>query len=143
VSTALPTLNLDADGVAEADFRVDFWRDIQSAAKKCVNTWGGDVDAGGVISQRLSNPSPPHRLIFYRSAASLQILAVICYDLNLEDFHIVGSSPEFGSGWEDWAKCTVRPYSAGTASSRHTEGLKLALEKECWPKPKEIVRALC
>jgi anthranilate synthase component 1 len=62
------------------------------------------------------------------------------YYLNLDDFHIVGSSPEILARLED-GEVTVRPI-AGTRRRGHTEAEDLALEKELLADPKEIAEHL-
>ena len=62
------------------------------------------------------------------------------YCLNLDDFHIVGSSPEILAHIEDDI-VTVRPI-AGTRKRGLTEEEDLALEKSYWLDPKEIAEHL-
>jgi anthranilate synthase component 1 len=60
--------------------------------------------------------------------------------LNLEDFHVVGSSPEILTRVED-GEVTVRPI-AGTRRRGHTEAEDLALEEELLADPKELAEHL-
>jgi anthranilate synthase component 1 len=62
------------------------------------------------------------------------------YYLNLEDFHIVGSSPEILVRLED-NEVTVRPI-AGTRRRGETHEQDLELEKELLADPKEIAEHL-
>jgi anthranilate synthase component 1 len=60
--------------------------------------------------------------------------------LNLEDFHVVGSSPEILTRVEN-GEVTVRPI-AGTRRRGHTEAEDLALEEELLADPKELAEHL-
>ena len=62
------------------------------------------------------------------------------YFLNLDDFHIVGSSPEILARLED-GEVTVRPI-AGTRRRGRTPEEDLAMEKEMLEDPKEIAEHL-
>jgi anthranilate synthase component 1 len=62
------------------------------------------------------------------------------YYLNLDDFHIVGSSPEILARLED-GKVTVRPI-AGTRPRGATPEQDIALEKELLADPKELAEHL-
>jgi anthranilate synthase component 1 len=62
------------------------------------------------------------------------------YYLNLEDFHIVGSSPEILVRLED-NMVTVRPI-AGTRPRGKTATEDIALEKELLADPKELAEHL-
>jgi anthranilate synthase component 1 len=62
------------------------------------------------------------------------------YYLNLDDFHIVGSSPEILARLED-GKVTVRPI-AGTRPRGVTPEQDIALEKELLADPKELAEHL-
>lgn len=140
VSPLLPTLNLDADGVAEADFVSSFGEDNFKDAVEKVREYvlAGDV-MQVVLSQRLSIPFSASPLNFYRALRHLNPSPYMYY-LNLEDFHIVGSSPEILARLED-GEVTVRPI-AGTRRRGHTEAEDLALEKELLADPKEIAEHL-
>ena len=92
-----------------------------------------------VLSQRLSIPfhSPPINL--YRALRCLNPSPYMFY-LHLEDFHIVGSSPEILVRLEDNI-VTVRPI-AGTRPRGSTEEDDLVLEKELLRDPKELAEHL-
>ena len=62
------------------------------------------------------------------------------YYLDLEDFHIVGSSPEILARLED-GQVTVRPI-AGTRRRGHTDEEDLHLEQELISDPKELAEHL-
>jgi anthranilate synthase component 1 len=140
VSPLLPELNLDADGVAEADFVSSFGEDNFKNAVEKVREYvlAGDV-MQVVLSQRLSIPFTASPLNFYRALRHLNPSPYMYY-LNLGDFHIVGSSPEILARLED-GEVTVRPI-AGTRRRGHTEAEDLALEKELLADPKEIAEHL-
>ena len=136
----LPTLNLDADGVAEADFVSSFGEDNFKDAVEKVREYVLAGDAMQVVlSQRLSIPFTASPLNFYRALRHLNPSPYMYY-LNLEDFHIVGSSPEILARLEH-GEVTVRPI-AGTRRRGHTEAEDLELEKELLADPKEIAEHL-
>ena len=62
------------------------------------------------------------------------------YYLDLEDFHIVGSSPEILARLED-GQVTVRPI-AGTRRRGHTDEEDRRLEQELISDPKELAEHL-
>ncbi|MCU7881278.1 MAG: anthranilate synthase component I [Candidatus Thiodiazotropha sp. (ex Lucinoma aequizonata)] len=92
-----------------------------------------------VVSQRLSIPfqSPP--LDLYRALRGLNPSPYMYY-LNLESFHIVGSSPEILTRLEDGV-VTVRPI-AGTCRRGHNEEEDRTLEAELLADPKELAEHL-
>lgn len=92
-----------------------------------------------VLSQRLSIPFSAEPLDLYRALRCLNPSPYMYY-LNLDDFHIVGSSPEILVRLED-KTVTVRPI-AGTRprGKNHTEDI--ALEKELLANPKELAEHL-
>ncbi len=92
-----------------------------------------------VLSQRMSIPFSASSLDLYRSLRCLNPSPYMYY-LNLEDFHIVGSSPEILVRLED-NEITVRPI-AGTRPRGATHEQDLALEEELLADPKEIAEHL-
>jgi len=92
-----------------------------------------------VISQRLSIPFQAPPLNLYRALRTLNPSPYMFY-LNLEDFHVVGSSPEILTRVEN-GEVTVRPI-AGTRRRGHTEAEDLALEEELLADPKELAEHL-
>jgi anthranilate synthase component 1 len=92
-----------------------------------------------VLSQRLSIPFHAPPLDLYRALRGLNPSPYM-YFLNLEDFHIVGSSPEILVRLED-NEVTVRPI-AGTRRRGHTEEEDRALEAELLADPKELAEHL-
>ncbi|MEJ2362286.1 MAG: anthranilate synthase component I [Gammaproteobacteria bacterium] len=92
-----------------------------------------------VISQRLSTPFHARPLDLYRALRSLNPSPYMFY-LDLDDFHVVGSSPEILVRYED-GMVTVRPI-AGTRPRGKTEEQDLALEAELLADPKELAEHL-
>jgi anthranilate synthase component 1 len=92
-----------------------------------------------VPSQRMSLPfaSPP--LDLYRALRNLNPSPYM-YFLDLEDFHIVGPSPEILARLEEGV-VTVRPL-AGTRPRGRSEEEDAALEEELLADPKEIAEHL-
>ncbi len=92
-----------------------------------------------VLSQRMSIPYSATPLNLYRALRCLNPSPYMYY-LNLEDFHIVGSSPEILVRLED-DTVTVRPI-AGTRPRGATVEEDQALEKELLADPKELAEHL-
>ena len=92
-----------------------------------------------VLSQRMSIPFSAAPLDLYRALRCLNPSPYMYY-LNLEDFHIVGSSPEILVRLED-NEVTVRPI-AGTRRRGETHEQDLELENELLADPKEIAEHL-
>jgi len=92
-----------------------------------------------VLSQRLTIPFNAPPLDLYRALRSLNPSPYMYY-LDLDDHHIVGSSPEILVRLED-GLVTVRPI-AGTRPRGATEEQDLALEKELLADPKELAEHL-
>jgi anthranilate synthase component 1 len=92
-----------------------------------------------VVSQRLSIPFQAPPIDLYRALRGLNPSPYMYY-LNLDDFHIVGSSPEILTRLEDGV-VTVRPI-AGTRRRGHTEEEDKALEAELLADPKELAEHL-
>ncbi|MGD7036037.1 anthranilate synthase component I [Alkalicoccus sp. WONF2802] len=92
-----------------------------------------------VLSQRLSIPYSASPLNLYRALRCLNPSPYM-YFLNLENFHIVGSSPEILVRLED-GTVTVRPI-AGTRPRGATHEQDLDLERELLADPKELAEHL-
>lgn len=92
-----------------------------------------------VLSQRMSIPYSAPPLDLYRALRCLNPSPYMFY-LNLEDFHIVGSSPEILVRLED-DLITVRPI-AGTRKRGTTPEHDLELERELLADPKELAEHL-
>ena len=126
--------------VDEADFVSGFteqgFRDAVLKAKEYIVA--GDV-MQVVLSQRLSIPFTAAPIDLYRALRCLNPSPYMYY-LNLEDFYIVGSSPEILVRLED-EMVTVRPI-AGTRPRGKTPAEDIALEKDLLADPKELAEHL-
>ena len=126
--------------ISESDFisgfgEDDFKRSVQKA-KKYIEE--GDI-MQVVCSQRMSLPFTADPVALYRSIRQLNPSPYMYY-LNLQDFHIVGSSPEILARLED-NKVTVRPI-AGTRRRGKDELDDIAMEEDMVNDPKEIAEHL-
>ncbi|RRJ83378.1 anthranilate synthase component I [Aestuariirhabdus litorea] len=92
-----------------------------------------------VVSQRMSVPFSEPPLNLYRALRCLNPSPYM-YFLNLDGFHIVGSSPEILAHLEE-GQVTVRPI-AGTRKRGLTEEQDRALEADLLADPKEIAEHL-
>ncbi|MEN8214179.1 MAG: anthranilate synthase component I [Pseudomonadota bacterium] len=126
--------------VVEADFTSGFSEEGFKQAVEKVKEYILDGDCMQVvISQRLSIPYHAQPLDLYRALRGMNPSPYM-YFLNLEDFHIVGSSPEILTRLED-GEVTVRPI-AGTRRRGHSEEEDLELEIELLADPKELAEHL-
>lgn len=126
--------------VDEADFVSGFTREGFEQAVRRVKDYivEGDV-MQVVLSQRLSIPFAAAPLDLYRALRCLNPSPYM-FQLNLGDFHVVGSSPEILVRVEDGV-VTVRPI-AGTRKRGATAEEDLALEADLLADPKEIAEHL-
>ena len=136
MSAAVPT----TAPVAEDDFISSFEQTEFEAAVEVAKEYirSGDVFQT-VLSQRLSIPFRTEPLTMYRALRTVNPSPYMYY-LDLEDFHIVGSSPEILARLED-GQVTVRPI-AGTRRRGHTDEEDLHLEQELISDPKELAEHL-
>jgi anthranilate synthase component 1 len=126
--------------VVEEDFVSGFTQQGFEAAVLKAKDYITDGDIMQVVlSQRLSIPYTASPLNCYRALRCLNPSPYMYY-LNLEDFHIVGSSPEILVRLED-NTVTVRPI-AGTRRRGVNQEQDLALEKELLADPKELAEHL-
>ncbi len=126
--------------VREADFVSGFTQDGFEKAVARIKEYIVEGDAMQVvISQRLSIPFNAPPLDLYRALRSLNPSPYM-YFLDLDEFHIVGSSPEILTRVED-GKITVRPI-AGTRPRGKTEAEDKQLEQELLSDPKELAEHL-
>ena len=139
-STVKPDSNRASKQVKETDFVSGFTQQGYENAVLKVKDYivAGDV-MQVVISQRMSIPYSATALSLYRALRCLNPSPYMYY-LNLDDFHIVGSSPEILARLED-GKVTVRPI-AGTRPRGATPEQDIALEKELLADPKELAEHL-
>ncbi|MDX1599175.1 MAG: anthranilate synthase component I [Marinobacter sp.] len=126
--------------VDESDFISGFNQENFEAAVGKIKEYVLDGDVmQTVISQRMSIPFEAPPLNLYRSLRVLNPSPYM-YFLDLDDFHIVGSSPEILARVED-EEVTVRPI-AGTRKRGATEAEDRAMEAELLADPKEIAEHL-
>ncbi len=122
--------------ISEADYHYSLEKDAFKTAVRDVKQYiqAGDV-MQTVLSQRISVPYAESPLSLYRALRVLNPSPYM-YFLNLDDTHIVGSSPEILARLED-GHVSVRPI-AGTRPRGKTQEEDLALENELMADPKEI-----
>jgi anthranilate synthase component 1 len=136
----LPPMNMQADGISEQDFVSSFGEQDFKAA---VNKIKDYVVAGDVMqvvpSQRLSAAFDAAPINLYRALRRLNPSPYM-YFLDLDGFHIVGSSPEVLARLED-GQVTVRPI-AGTRKRGESKEEDQAMEDEMLADPKEIAEHL-
>lgn len=126
--------------VGEHDFVSGFSQEKFEAAVEKIKHYivEGDV-MQTVLSQRLSIPFKAAPINLYRALRCLNPSPYLFY-LDLDDFHIVGSSPEILTRLED-GEVTVRPI-AGTRPRGKTEAEDRALEQDLLNDPKELAEHL-
>lgn len=126
--------------VNENDFVSGFTQKNYEKAVDTIKNYIVNGDAMQVVlSQRLSIPFQSKPINLYRALRSLNPSPYM-YFLDLEDFQIVGSSPEILVRLEDNI-VTVRPI-AGTRPRGETKSEDLALEKDLLQDPKELAEHL-
>jgi len=129
-----------AKQVNETDFISGFTQQGYEAAVLKAKEYIGDGDIMQVVlSQRMSIPYSASPLNLYRALRCLNPSPYMYY-LNLEDFHIVGSSPEILVRLED-GEITVRPI-AGTRPRGASQEQDLVFEQDLLADPKEIAEHL-
>ncbi|MDP1664336.1 MAG: anthranilate synthase component I [Methylobacter sp.] len=137
---AKPTKNHCHKKVEESDFISGFtqqgFEDAVLKAKEYITD--GDI-MQVVLSQRMSIPYTASPLNLYRALRCLNPSPYMFY-LNLDDFHIVGSSPEILVRLED-NMVTVRPI-AGTRRRGATPEQDIELEQDLLADPKELAEHL-
>lgn len=126
--------------IDEKDFVSGFTEEGFKSAVERIKDYVLDGDCMQVVlSQRLSIPYEAPPLDLYRALRGLNPSPYMYY-LNLDDFHIVGSSPEILTRLEDGI-VTVRPI-AGTRRRGNSEAEDKALEEELLADPKELAEHL-
>ncbi|PKM10445.1 MAG: anthranilate synthase component I [Gammaproteobacteria bacterium HGW-Gammaproteobacteria-3] len=137
---ARPTSHKNPRQVDESHFVSGFTqRGFEDAVVKAKNyIVEGDI-MQVVLSQRLSIPCSAAPLNVYRALRCLNPSPYMFY-LDLDDFHIVGSSPEILVRLED-DTITVRPI-AGTRPRGESHEQDVALEQELLADPKELAEHL-
>ncbi len=126
--------------VREQDFTSEFTREGFEAAVERARQYIIDGDAMQIVlSQRLSVPYGATPIDLYRALRSLNPSPYLFF-LNLDDHHVVGSSPEILVRLEDGV-VTVRPI-AGTRPRGRTPEADLELEADLLADPKELAEHL-
>lgn len=126
--------------VDEADFVSGFTEQGFKQAVDRVKQYILDGDCMQVVlSQRLSIPFSSRPLDLYRALRSLNPSPYM-YFLDLDDLHVVGSSPEILVRLEEGV-VTVRPI-AGTRRRGYSEAEDQAMEAELLADPKELAEHL-
>jgi anthranilate synthase component I len=126
--------------IRERDFVSGFSQEKFEAAVEKIKHYivEGDV-MQTVLSQRLSIPFNAAPINLYRALRCLNPSPYLFY-LDLDEFHIVGSSPEILTRLED-GEVSVRPI-AGTRPRGKTEAEDRALEHDLLNDPKELAEHL-
>lgn len=132
--------NSEHHNVDEQDFVSGFTHDgfISAVEKAKQYITDGDI-MQVVLSQRLSIPFQAAPIDLYRALRTLNPSPYMFY-LHLDDFHVVGSSPEILVRMED-NEVTVRPI-AGTRQRGKTAEEDKALEEDLLSDPKELAEHL-
>ncbi|KAA1192037.1 anthranilate synthase component I [Pseudohalioglobus sediminis] len=138
----LPQVVLEGADSAELEREADS-HFTEASYHDAVNKVKEYVLAGDVMqvvpSQRMSAPFSAPPLNLYRALRNLNPSPYMFY-LDLDDFHIVGSSPEILARLEK-GEVTVRPI-AGTRRRGYSDEEDRALEEELLADPKEIAEHL-
>ncbi len=127
----IPSETRAEPAAAVSSFGEEEFKDAVRRAKQYIVD--GDV-MQVVLSQRMSKPFAAHPMALYRAIRSLNPSPYMFY-FNLEDFHVVGASPEILVRLED-RDVTVRPI-AGTRKRGATHAEDLALEQDLLADEKE------
>ncbi len=126
--------------ITEDDFVSGFTQDEYEKSVEKARKYIIDGDAMQVVlSQRLTIPFESSPLDLYRALRSLNPSPYMYY-MNLDDFYIVGSSPEILVHLED-DMVTVRPLAGTRPRGKNDEHDKL-LEQELLADPKECAEHL-
>ena len=129
-----------ASQVEETDFVSGFTREGFESAVGRIKDYIVEGDAMQVVlSQRMSIPYTAPPLDLYRALRSLNPSPYMFY-LDMDEFHIVGSSPEILVHLEDDV-ITVRPI-AGTRPRGADDEADRALEADLLADPKELAEHL-
>ena len=129
-----------AKQVKEADFVSGFTQQGFESAVKRIKEYITEGDVMQVVlSQRMSIPFHARPLDLYRALRSLNPSPYMYY-LDLDDFYVVGSSPEILVRLEE-GMVTVRPI-AGTRPRGDNENEDRALEQDLLDDPKELAEHL-
>ena len=127
----VPTETVTASATAVSSFGEEAFKSAVQRAQQYI--LDGDI-MQVVLSQRMSKPFGASPLALYRAIRSLNPSPYLFY-FNLDDFHVVGASPEILVRLED-GNVTVRPI-AGTRKRGATLAEDEALEQELLADEKE------
>lgn len=141
MASPVPTLKSHSGNVIEEkDFVSGFTEDGFKQAVDRVKEYILEGDCMQVVlSQRLSIPFSAAPLDLYRALRGLNPSPYM-YFLDLDDFQVVGSSPEILVRLDD-SEVTVRPI-AGTRRRGYSEEEDQAMEAELLADPKELAEHL-
>ena len=129
-------LDLASPSAAEPAFTSNFERDVFIAGVRRIKEYIVAGDAFQVVlSQRLTTPFTEHPFQLYRAIRTINPSPYL-FNLDLGDFHIVGSSPEVLVRLEDGV-VTVRPI-AGTRRRGRTQAEDRALAEGLAADEKEL-----
>lgn len=135
-----PPVSLEGHGISEDAFVSSMGQAGYEAAVDTIKEYTRAGDVMQVVpSQRLSLAFPGEPINLYRALRNLNPSPYLFF-LDLQDFHIAGSSPEILARLED-GQVTVRPI-AGTRRRGRSEEEDLAMEREMLADPKEIAEHL-
>ncbi len=138
--TPRPGLNLAAVAERDLEYRASFSREDYQDAVRRIKDYILAGDCMQVVpSQRMSIDFAAAPIDLYRALRS-QNPTPYLYFFNLDDFHVVGSSPEVLVRVEE-GEVTVRPI-AGTRPRGATEEADLALEQDLLSDAKELAEHL-
>lgn len=136
----LPPISLAGKGVAEDAFVSSMGQAGYEAAVERIRAYTQAGDVMQVVpSQRLTLPFPAEPFNLYRALRNLNPSPYLFY-LDLDDFHIAGSSPEILARLER-GEITVRPI-AGTRRRGRSDAEDLEMEREMLSDPKEVAEHL-
>ena len=129
-----------SDPVSEEDFVSEFGQEAHGRAVERIKDYIHEGDVMQVVlAQQMSIPFKLPPIQLYRALRSLNPSPYM-YFMQLDDFHIVGSSPEILAQLEN-GKVVNRPL-AGTRPRGKTPEEDLELEQELLADPKEIAEHL-
>lgn len=141
--TAKPSLgkvNIGAPNLDESSLKSSMGKEDYEAAVETIKEYCRAGDIMQVVpSQRMSMAFDEDPISLYRALRTVNPSPYMYY-LNLDDFQIVGASPEILARL-DHGEVTVRPI-AGTRRRGKTEEDDLAMERDMLDDPKEIAEHL-
>ena len=137
---SLGKVHLGAPNLDESNLKSSMGKEDYEAAVEKIKEYCRAGDVMQVVpSQRMSMPFSEDPVSLYRALRTVNPSPYMYY-LDLDDFHIVGASPEILARL-DHGEVTVRPI-AGTRRRGKTEEDDLAMEQDMLDDPKEIAEHL-